>query len=99
MHWSADSRLVAAEYLPAGHTNAADAPSGQKLPASHALHPVAPVPSWNVPAPHGSHVAFPVWLEKLPAPHADGRVLPAAQKCPSGHGVHSGAEVRIRAAE
>ena len=52
VHSDPEVRLVASEKLPAGHTCAADAPSGQKLPATHGLHPVAPSASWNVPPKH-----------------------------------------------
>ena len=65
----------------------------------HASQPVAFVPLWNFPASHGLHAAFLVMFEKLPAMHGVGLVLPAAQKCPTGHGVHSESEAKLVALE
>ena len=45
--------------LPEGHGKGDDAPSSQKLPASHCLHAVAPTPSWYSPAGQLGHTSWP----------------------------------------
>ena len=68
------------------------------FPSSHKSHAVAP-PAENLPSEHRSHASFPVVSEKPPAAHGVGWVLPAAQKCPFRHGVHSESEARLVASE
>ena len=46
-HWLAFERSVLLEWYPGGHGSAEEAPGGQKLPAMHVSHAVAPVPLWN----------------------------------------------------
>ena len=55
------SRSLALEKVPMTQGSGADAPTGQKLPASHALQTVEPATYWYVPAAHGSHLPAPGW--------------------------------------
>lgn len=56
---------------PAGHAIGAEAPSGQWLPAVHAVHTVFPAAPWKVPAAHNVHAVAPFALLKLPAGHGE----------------------------
>ena len=85
MHSDSAVRLVASEYVPAKQTWAADAPSGQKLPAMQGLHVTAPSRSWKVPPLHLLHSLAPVSLLNVPGAHFVSASDPVGQNVPSEH--------------
>ena len=68
---------------------AADAPSAQYEPASHATHAVCCGCSWYVPAAHLSHAPCATAGCTVPGLHAVGCSAPVLQKKPAAHLRHS----------
>ena len=88
------SRLATFEYVPAGHGSSAEAPSGQKLPPRHGLHPMAPSWSWYEPAGHFVHAPTLDMSLYVPAAHSAASVEPVGLKEPGLVSVHSAADLR-----
>ena len=66
-------------------------PMGQRKPASHSTHAVAPLSPWYEPSAHGPHCWLVLPAANVPALHAVGAVEPAKQYEPSPHASHPSA--------
>ena len=75
------------------------APLGQKSPASHSLHAIAPVSFWYEPDEHMVHCADEAVGAWLPGLQAVGETTPVPHALPAGHDVHSAALLRLSALE
>ena len=82
-HWLSLERSVLLECVPERHGSAEEAPGGQKLPARHVSHAVAPMSRWNLPPRQAAHAESPAACVYVPALHGCGRTLPARHASPA----------------
>ena len=89
LHSAGLIRLEALEKDPAGHSCATLLAVGQKAPAPHFMHAVAPELGCSEPAAQGVHADCPAFEVELPGTHLAATTAPGPDQLPGGASSHS----------